>query len=110
MTIERLLKYIRNTPPEAVVWLSGFVVLALLSPYREHYSFCLFHNLGITFCPGCGLGRSISYLLHGDIGSSLRTHLLGIPATAILASRIMVLLSRHLQSAATTINPIQTKG
>jgi hypothetical protein len=61
-----------------------------------HYSFCCLKFLGIHFCPGCGIGHSISYLLHGNISSSLSAHPLGIFAVIIILSRIYKLSSRKL--------------
>ena len=37
-------------------------------------AFCIFRvTLGIP-CPGCGMTRAASYLLHGDVATSLRLH------------------------------------
>jgi len=47
--------------------------------------------MGFTWCPGCGLGHSISFLFHGDIKSSFHAHWLGIPALIIIVYRIYVL-------------------
>ncbi len=80
---------------EILVWSLALLYLALINPdVPRLFSFCLFHNIGLEFCPGCGLGRSISYFLHGNIAQSFLTHPLGIPAVFILAHRI-ALLSLH---------------
>ncbi|ASU32319.1 hypothetical protein MuYL_0416 [Mucilaginibacter xinganensis] len=47
--------------------------------------------MGVTWCPGCGLGHSISFLFHGDIKNSLHAHWLGIPAVGVILYRIVVL-------------------
>jgi hypothetical protein len=60
-----------------------------------HYSFCIFKLFGINFCPGCGLGHSISYLFHGDIKASFASHPLGIFAVIIILLRIYKLLQLH---------------
>jgi hypothetical protein len=52
--------------------------------------------MGFKYCPGCGLGHSISYFLHGEVTRSLQTHPLGIIATVILVSRIFSLLKGAL--------------
>ncbi len=76
-------------PIEAIVWITGLLILALYDPHhQEHMSICVFNNLGFKYCPGCGLGRSISYFLHGDIMMSLTTHPIGIAAALILGYRI----------------------
>jgi len=76
-------------PVEAIVWIAGLLILALYNPHhQEHMSMCVFNNVGFKYCPGCGLGRSISYFLHGDIMMSFTTHPIGIAAVAILGYRI----------------------
>jgi hypothetical protein len=77
---------------ELFCWTAGLLYLALIYPAAEHPSLCLLKNLGIAFCPGCGLGASISYLLRGEIALSFSTHPLGSFATIVLAHRIIVLL------------------
>jgi len=63
-----------------------------------HYSFCFFKFLGIKFCPGCGLGHSISFLFHGDLQRSFSAHPLGIFAVAIILHRIYKLFFIHIFS------------
>lgn len=83
---------LRRLNPEAWMWMFGLLFLACVTPSGDpHYSLCLFKNLGISFCPGCGLGRSISFLLHGQVLQSIHAHPLGIIALAILMRRIVVL-------------------
>ena len=62
----RLFRFIRDHL-ELLLWSGGLVFLALMDPGRPPlFDFCLFKRLGVPFCPGCGLGRSISYFLHGN--------------------------------------------
>lgn len=80
---------------EAVFWLSGLIYLLFINPYQiQHFTLCPFHNLGISLCPGCGLGRSISFFYHGDILHSIKTHPLGIIAFILIAARIIKLFTR----------------
>lgn len=77
---------------EAIIWMVGLTYLLFIDPYQiQHYTLCPFHNLGITFCPGCGLGRSISFFYHGDFLLSIWTHPLGIFAFIIITVRILKL-------------------
>ena len=77
-------------PLEAFLWLGILVALFLYNPVSDkHMSLCLFNKLGLEFCPGCGLGRSISYIFNGDIHNSLVMHPLGIPALLILSARMI---------------------
>jgi len=83
---------------EAIIWITSLLILAFTPPEHDHYSICLFHNLGFRFCPGCGLGHSISYLFHGDIYSSLNAHPLGIFATAVLSYRIFQVVNMNIKN------------
>ena len=75
-------------PFELLVWLSALVFLAINNPSVHPYTLCPFSNLGFSWCPGCGLGRSISSLLHFDLSGSIHYHWFGIPAFFILLNRI----------------------
>lgn len=78
---------------EVLIWIAALVYLAIYNPYlRTDFTFCPLKNLGFTFCPGCGLGRSISFILHGDLISSFKTHVFGVPALVILIQRIITLV------------------
>jgi|GEM_PF-485784 len=77
---------------EAAAFSAGLLYLLIIDPSHSHFSFCLFKLAGIDFCPGCGLGRSVSYLLHLNAVESIKTHPLGIPALLIIVYRIVSLL------------------
>jgi len=87
-------KYLPNLSLEAVIWISALTILSWINPTDgiSTNSLCLFKNLGITFCPGCGLGRSIAYCLDGNLQQSLAMHPLGIITTLALSYRIIQLL------------------
>ncbi|MFZ6013592.1 MAG: DUF2752 domain-containing protein, partial [Bacteroidota bacterium] len=53
--------------------------------------------LGFDFCPGCGLGKSISYFFHGEISRSFATHPMGMAAVVILIFRNVDLIKKYLQ-------------
>ncbi len=79
--------------PEALIWISGILALAFINvDGSSHFSICPFKNIGIDFCPGCGLGKSIHYLLSFEIEKSLNTHPFGLFAFAVLIRRIYELL------------------
>lgn len=91
--------YYYRLPLEAFFWSVAFILLALYTPSADHHiSFCLFRNLGLKYCPGCGLGRSISFLFHGDLQGSLSMHPLGIPAVLIISWRIVTLTYNFLNN------------
>jgi Protein of unknown function (DUF2752) len=78
--------------PEAIIWIFSLLILAFIHvDNSSHFTICPFKNLGIDFCPGCGLGKSIHYLLHFDIDNSLNSHPLGVFAFAVLIKRIFEL-------------------
>jgi hypothetical protein len=77
---------------ELVFWIAGLISLAIMDPSGEsHFTLCPLKLLGITWCPGCGLGHSISFLFHGDLSNSFHAHWLGIPALIVIVHRIYVL-------------------
>jgi hypothetical protein len=76
---------------------AALVSLALANASNEaHFSLCPLRMLGFTWCPGCGLGHSISFLFHGDLKSSFHAHWLGIPAVVIIFYRIYILAKMRL--------------
>lgn len=70
-----------------LVWLTALVVLYFMEPGGP--SLCLFKAVGFSHCPGCGIGSSIHYALHGQLASSFEAHWLGIPAMAFLLLNIV---------------------
>ncbi len=82
---------------EAFFWIAAIGTLALTDPLKEgHASLCLIKNTGLGFCPGCGLGHSISWLFRGNIAASIQSHPLGIPAVIILLMRSYKLLKNDI--------------
>lgn len=77
---------------ELFFWIAALVYLAMINPAKQHLTICVFHYLGASWCPGCGIGRSISYLLHGDWQNSISTHWLGTFALLIIVYRILQLI------------------
>ena len=81
---------------ELFFWCGSLLVLAFCDPAGEHYSLCFFKFAGVPFCPGCGLGHSISYIFHGDFRSSFHSHPLGIFAISVIVLRIYKLTSLYI--------------
>jgi hypothetical protein len=79
---------------EAVIWIVALTALAISNPSDHHYTLCPLHNVGWDFCPGCGIGRSISYLFHLQLEKSFLAHPLGIPAVVILIHRVTKLIRK----------------
>ncbi|MEO8962248.1 MAG: DUF2752 domain-containing protein [Ginsengibacter sp.] len=76
---------------ELMAWLVALVLLSFMNTTGTHYSLCIFKLIGIEICPGCGIGHSINYLLHGDIQKSFYTHPLGMFAIPVILYRIFQL-------------------
>ncbi|MGV3705723.1 MAG: DUF2752 domain-containing protein [Arcticibacter sp.] len=54
-------------------------------------SLCPLASLGLSWCPGCGFGRSITALLQGNLQRSLDYHWFGVPGMLIIFHRIFSL-------------------
>ena len=87
---------VERFPLELLAWVTALFLLAFSNPALHHYTFCPLSNLGLPWCPGCGLGRSISALFHLDFSASLKYHWFGIPAFLILLNRIWQLSKKSV--------------
>jgi hypothetical protein len=87
-----LLKGLFSKYFELFFWTGALAALVFTDPSGPaHFSLCPLKAMGITWCPGCGLGHSISWLFRGKINNSLHAHPLGIPALGIILYRIYTL-------------------
>ncbi|MBI2430015.1 MAG: DUF2752 domain-containing protein [Ignavibacteriales bacterium] len=78
---------------EVLIWIVALAALAVIDPVTvQQFSLCPLHNLGFEQCPGCGLGRSVSHALHGNLSASFSMHILGMPALFVLLHRIVTML------------------
>lgn len=93
----------RYVDREAAIWVVALIVLALGNPESDfHFTiFWPYYVWGIK-SPGFGLGHSISYLFRGDVLAAIETHILGIPAVAILVWRIATLEYRLIKRNGST--------
>ena len=89
---------LKRIPIEAIVWTAGLLVLALIDSGNDHFSLCFLKNAGFDFCPGCGLGKSISLFFDGELNASLRAHPLGVFAVLILTFRIVNLTKLYFKN------------
>ncbi|NUN71414.1 MAG: DUF2752 domain-containing protein [Bacteroidetes bacterium] len=87
-------KLLTGSAVELMIWAAAFIYLAAIDPYHPPASFCPSVLAGLGTCPGCGLGRSVSLLLHGEITASYHAHAAGIPAAVILFYRSGHLLKK----------------
>jgi hypothetical protein len=81
---------------EAFIWTCGlFYLIFINSPEAYHFTICPISNLGFDFCPGCGLGNSISFLFQGNLEASFQSHPFGIFAFVIIVTRIISLIKNN---------------
>ena len=90
------MKALNQIPVELIFWLGAMGLLATAEPHclSEHslFTLCPLANLGLEWCPGCGLGRSITQIFHGNIAESVKLHWFGIPALMLICCRIGTLI------------------
>jgi len=83
---------------EAFVWIAAILYFALSPVHSEsHFSICPLSRAGFEYCPGCGLGRSMILLLHGNVSESFATHPLALFAFVILVFRIIIVFRNYYQ-------------
>lgn len=88
------MKKLFNRHFEWVALTIGLLVMALMNPYIDNGpTLCLFETIGITYCPGDGLGHSIAFLTRGDFSNALEANIMGPAAFLILSSRILYQLN-----------------
>lgn len=99
------IQYLFKNYFEITVFSLGLLLLALMNPETTTGpGLCLLENLGFSYCPGDGLGHSISYTFRGDLSNALQSNVLGPPAIFILGGRILLLIrERFLKSQITDI-------
>lgn len=85
---------------EVITFTSGLVLLAIMNPETANGpGFCVLEQLGVSFCPGDGLGHSISYLFRGELSNALQANVLGPFALVVLIGRILhLLIKNHLNT------------
>lgn len=80
-------------PFELIFWISALIGILFIDPYASgHFTLCPLDNLGFHWCPGCGLGRSMSLLTKGDFKASWSMHPLAMFAFGVIVYRIVELI------------------
>jgi Protein of unknown function (DUF2752) len=92
-------KFFLKVPVELIFWVSAlaFIFFSAGPGGEAHFTLCPLANLGIEWCPGCGLGHSIGYAFKGEIGPSFSSHPFGIIALGIILHRIFTLLKVEMR-------------
>jgi len=94
--INKLKIFLKTFSLEGYIWLTALVFLAIVNIESAHFTLCPFNNLGIDFCPGCGLGRSIHHFVRFNFTKSFNTHPLGCVALLVLLYRIFLLAKNNM--------------
>ncbi|HMX59564.1 MAG: DUF2752 domain-containing protein [Chitinophagales bacterium] len=76
---------------ELCFWIITLLYLYFIDTTAPHLSFCIFKLFDVTACNGCGIGKSIALLIHGEYKQSISTHWLGTFALAMIVYRIVQL-------------------
>lgn len=85
---------------ELIFWCAALAAPLFINPYEKmSLDFCLFHSLGIDFCPGCGLGRALALLYRGDLTASFMTHPLAVFFVFVICFRIMALFNKSVENS-----------
>jgi hypothetical protein len=83
---------------ELLFFLSALVSLYFSDINQSHFNLCPLAAMGFSFCPGCGLGHSIYYLMHLNFIQSWESHHLGFFAFIVIIHRIYTLTKNKFTS------------
>ena len=83
---------LQTIPVELITWIAFILAILTINPYSDAFSLCPLDNLGLTWCPGCGLGRAMNLLVRGEFLASWEMHPLASLAYAVIFHRIWVLI------------------
>jgi len=95
MKIQRSFKINFTKHFEWIALSAGLLLMAMLDPATDAQTFCPIERMGFNYCPGEGLGRSISLAFRGDFLASLAMHPAGIAAIFILSGRIYSIIKEN---------------
>jgi len=99
------MKQLKKLNLELFFWIAAIIALSVNNSNGHHFTLCLLAHLGFgDWCPGCGLGRSISHILHGEFTQSFKEHWFGFPALLILIYRIFTLIKNSTNNKILTTN------
>lgn len=82
---------------ELLLWLLALPALYFMPEEAGHFTLCPLGAMGVSWCPGCGLGHAIHYLLHLQWEQSLHHHYLGPFALALIVYRIFRILIHNFK-------------
>ena len=88
MPFPDLERRLRGRRAQALLALGAFfsilLVLVFVDPRTAPYApFCPFHRATGLWCPGCGTGRALHALVHGDVLHAVRLNVLAVAAIPV---------------------------
>jgi len=87
-----LSKRMNQWPLELIFWIGSMAAILTINPEVEAISICPLHQMGLDWCPGCGLGRAMNLLASGEFQASWSLHPAASLAYGAIFHRIWVLL------------------
>ena len=85
-----------RTHLEWVAFLAGLIIMGSIDPNIKETSLCFFEFIGISYCPGDGLGHSIAWFFRGEFSKSFNANLFGPIAVVVLSARIIMIWKEKL--------------
>ena len=77
---------------EAGLWTAGLVAVSVANPWAlPLIDACLFEAIGLSFCPGAGLGHAVGFLARGEFQLSFQSHPFALVVVGILIHHIQSL-------------------
>ena len=92
--MKKLRHRLQTIPVELIVWIVSVLAIFTINPYSDSLSLCPLDNLGLHWCPGCGLGRAMNLLARGEFLASWKMHPLASFAYGVIFHRIWVLIKQ----------------
>lgn len=92
---------------EWVAFTLGLILMGSMDPTVQGFSFCFFDLIGLSFCPGEGLGHSMAYFFRGEFIHSWEAHFAGPFAVIFLSSRVITIWRRLYLEFITQRHPLQ---
>lgn len=84
---------------EAAFWIAGLLAVGVSDPTAPSFvELCLFKAIGLSGCPGCGLGHAMGYLFRGEWALAVQSHWFSPVVLGILVSHIVSLLRQAFRS------------
>ena len=88
--------YIKHINIELFIWPLALGLLFFMDPHKGT-TLCPLQWMGLKWCPGCGLGHAIHYVLHGQWALAWHSHPLGFFAVPMLLYRSFQLGKQQVQ-------------